>query len=128
MSWLLVVLLITPVQKLSRAVLEAFLRLHSAGLMFRAQRMVNWVCRLRTVISDIELEELELTGPTKVKVPGYTEPVEFGVLTEFACVIYYATPTIKPMQLQARRRQRRDYRSNHASRDDAWRYLYCRAS
>ena len=80
------VFLIATVQKLSRAVLEAFLRLHSAGLMFRAQRMVNWVCRLRTVISDIELEELELTGPTKLKVPGYDEPVEFGVLTEFAYV------------------------------------------
>lgn len=64
--------------------LEGFLRLHKSGLMFRAQRMVNWVCRMRSVISDIEIDELELTGPTKVKVPGYDQPVEMGVLTELA--------------------------------------------
>lgn len=73
--------------KLSRAVLEAFIRLHSSGLIFRAQRMVNWVCKLRTVISDIEIEDLEISGPTKIKVPGYNKTVEVGVLTEFACVV-----------------------------------------
>jgi valyl-tRNA synthetase len=82
-------------QKLSRAVLEGFLRLHKSGLMFRAQRMVNWVCRMRSVISDIEIDELELTGPTKVKVPGYDQPVEMGVLTELA----YASQSIRPTPL-----------------------------
>lgn len=41
--------------KLSAAVLEAFLRLHQQGLIYRDNRLVNWDCSLRTAVSDIEV-------------------------------------------------------------------------
>jgi hypothetical protein len=40
---------------LSAAVQEAFLRLHSDGLIYRDNRLVNWCCRLKTAVSDIEV-------------------------------------------------------------------------
>ena len=132
------------------AVLEAFVRLHSEGLIYRDNRLVNWDCRLRTAVSDIEVgpdpllpspwqqplpscnacPSAELARPQPswarpgwpcrmkvtsavhlgspgepaerrcahtpqvdyididcrqmISVPGYSEPVEFGVLTSFA--------------------------------------------
>lgn len=69
---------------MSRAVLEAFLRLHANGLIYRDHRLVNWDCRLKTAVSDIEVEYIELTGRTLVSVPGYSDKVEFGAITSFA--------------------------------------------
>ena len=51
---------------------------------YRANRLVNWSCALRTAISDIEVEYLDLAGPKKLKVPGHDKMVEFGVLHSFA--------------------------------------------
>ncbi|XP_057274014.1 valine--tRNA ligase [Pezoporus wallicus] len=70
--------------KMSRAVCEAFVRLHEQGLIYRSTRMVHWSCALRSAISDIEVEKRELSGRTLLRVPGYEEPVEFGVLVAFA--------------------------------------------
>uniref|UniRef100_A0A672U770 valine--tRNA ligase n=1 Tax=Strigops habroptila TaxID=2489341 RepID=A0A672U770_STRHB len=70
--------------KMSRAVCEAFVRLHEQGLIYRSTRMVHWSCALRSAISDIEVEKRELPGRTLLRVPGYEEPVEFGVLVAFA--------------------------------------------
>lgn len=42
---------------LSAAVQEAFLRLHGKGLIYRDHRLVNWSSRLKTAISDIEVNE-----------------------------------------------------------------------
>uniref|UniRef100_A0A1I8G6S0 Valine--tRNA ligase n=1 Tax=Macrostomum lignano TaxID=282301 RepID=A0A1I8G6S0_9PLAT len=70
--------------KMSRAVIEAFVRMHGMGLMYRANRLVNWSCTLRSAISDIEVEKKELTGRKALHVPGYEQPIEFGVLTHFA--------------------------------------------
>ena len=39
----------------SAAVKEAFLRLHAQGLVYRDNRLVNWDCRLKTAVSDIEV-------------------------------------------------------------------------
>ena len=44
------------------AVVEAFVRFHDAGLIYRGKRLVNWCCYHRTVISDIEVEEEEQAG------------------------------------------------------------------
>ena len=68
---------------LSEAVQEAFIQLHAKGLIYRENRLVNWCCALKTAISDIEVDYLELTGRTQLKVPGHSEPVEFGVITSF---------------------------------------------
>ena len=45
-------------QKLSRAVKEAFVRLHDEGLIYRSRRLVNWSCTLNSAISDIEVQLL----------------------------------------------------------------------
>ena len=71
-------------QKLCRAVTEAFVRLHEKGLIYRSVRLVNWSCTLNSAISDIEVDKKELTGRTLLPVPGYPDKVEFGVLVSFA--------------------------------------------
>jgi valyl-tRNA synthetase len=68
----------------SAAVEEAFLRLHDRGLIRRANRIVNWSCALRSAISNIEVDQRELDGPTLLRVPQHEKPVEFGVIHSFA--------------------------------------------
>ncbi|KAG8224272.1 hypothetical protein J437_LFUL005078 [Ladona fulva] len=70
--------------KLCEAVTEAFLRLHSEGYIYRSERLVNWSCTLKSAISDIEVDKVELPGRTLLSVPGYKDKVEFGVLISFA--------------------------------------------
>ncbi|XP_060803190.1 valine--tRNA ligase [Amyelois transitella] len=67
-----------------RAVNEAFIRLHDSGDIYRANRLVNWSCTLKSAISDIEVDKMELTGRTMLEIPGYQQKVEFGVLVMFA--------------------------------------------
>ena len=71
-------------EKCANAVTEAFVRLFHDGLLYRANRLVNWSCSLRTAISDIEVDYIDLTGPKKIAVPGHAKMVEFGVLHSFA--------------------------------------------
>ena len=66
------------------AVVEAFVRMHESGKIYRANRLVTWSCTLRSAISTIEVDPLEIKGPTMVSVPGYTEKVEVGVIHSFA--------------------------------------------
>lgn len=54
------------------------------GCIYRDNRLVNWCCRLRTAVSDIEVDYIDIPKRTMLPVPGYDEPVEFGVLTSFA--------------------------------------------
>ncbi|XP_026274038.1 valine--tRNA ligase [Frankliniella occidentalis] len=68
-------------QKQSSAVTEAFIRLFEEGLVYRSNVPVSWSCWLRSTISDIEIENQEINGPTDLHVPGYTQPVQFGKLT-----------------------------------------------
>ncbi|CAA6663652.1 unnamed protein product [Spirodela intermedia] len=63
----------------SKAVTEAFVRLYREGLIYRDHRLVNWDCTLRTAISDIEVDHKEIKERTLLKVPGYANPVEFGL-------------------------------------------------
>lgn len=37
------------------AVMEAFIRLHEDGTIYRSNRLVNWSCTLKSAISDIEV-------------------------------------------------------------------------
>lgn len=69
---------------LCKAVTEAFVRMHEGGLIYRKERLVNWCCTLRSAISDIEVDKVELTGRKNLNVPGYEKPVTFGILTSFA--------------------------------------------
>ncbi|XP_066148110.1 valine--tRNA ligase [Euwallacea fornicatus] len=70
--------------KMCKAVTEAFVRLHEDGTIYRANRLVNWSCTLKSAISDIEVDKVELPGRTFLSVPGYEEKIEFGVLVHFA--------------------------------------------
>ena len=47
---------------LSRAVIEAFVRLHGEGLIYRGKRLVNWDPVLLTALSDLEVEGQEEDG------------------------------------------------------------------
>ena len=77
--------------KLSRAVTEAFCRLYNMRdgktgerLVYRKKRLVHWCCKLRTALSNIEVDNVEIPGRTLRAVPDHDEPVEFGVLTNFS--------------------------------------------
>ncbi|KZT55595.1 hypothetical protein CALCODRAFT_436976 [Calocera cornea HHB12733] len=71
---------------LSRAVVETFCRLHEEGILYRANRLVNWCVRLNTTLSTLEVDQKQLNGRTLLTVPGYDEKerFEFGVITSFA--------------------------------------------
>ena len=43
----------------SRAVIEAFVRLHEEGLIYRDRRLINWCVSCRTALSDLEVEHDE---------------------------------------------------------------------
>jgi valyl-tRNA synthetase len=47
---------------LSKAVLEIFKRLYDAGLIYRAERIINWCPRCLTALSDIEVEHSDDAG------------------------------------------------------------------
>ncbi|MDB6089709.1 MAG: valine--tRNA ligase [Gammaproteobacteria bacterium] len=48
--------------QLSRAVVEAFVRLHEEGLIYRGKRLVNWDPVLLTALSDLEVQSTEEEG------------------------------------------------------------------
>jgi len=75
----------------SKAVIEAFNRFHEDGLLYRAERLGNWSCALKSAISDIEVDYVDLEGRTFLEVKTHKgNPndakgrYEFGVLTSFA--------------------------------------------
>jgi valyl-tRNA synthetase len=47
---------------LSKAVREAFVRLHEEGLIYRAERLINWCPRCATSLSDLEVEHEDRQG------------------------------------------------------------------
>jgi valyl-tRNA synthetase len=47
---------------LTRAVREAFVRLYEEGLIYRAERLINWCSRCFTALSDLEVEHEETQG------------------------------------------------------------------
>jgi valyl-tRNA synthetase len=75
----------------SKAVVEAFNRFHEDKLLYRAERLGNWSCALKSAISDIEVDYIELEGRTYLDVKSHkgnpNDPkgrYEFGTLTSFA--------------------------------------------
>jgi valyl-tRNA synthetase len=47
---------------LSRAVVKVFVELYKAGLIYKDKRLVNWDPKLRTAISDLEVQQVEVKG------------------------------------------------------------------
>ncbi len=46
----------------SRAVREVFVSLYEEGLIYRADRLINWCPRCRTALSDLEVEHADVAG------------------------------------------------------------------
>lgn len=69
---------------LSKAVSTAFIKLFDEGIIYRDTKLINWSVKLRTAISNLEVDNVELTGKTYIDVPGYSKPIEFGVMTSIA--------------------------------------------
>ena len=47
---------------LSRAVLKVFVALYREGLIYKDKRLVNWNPKLKTAISDLEVQQVETKG------------------------------------------------------------------
>ncbi|HEY8068422.1 MAG TPA: valine--tRNA ligase [Burkholderiales bacterium] len=57
--------------KMSRAVVEVFVKLHEEGLIYRGKRLVNWDPQLGTAVSDLEVDSEEENGKIwEIKYPG----------------------------------------------------------
>jgi valyl-tRNA synthetase len=48
--------------RMSKAVIEVFVRLHEEGLIYRGKRLVNWDPKLGTAVSDLEVDTEEEDG------------------------------------------------------------------
>ncbi len=58
-------------ERLSRVVVDTFVRLHQQGLIYRGQRLVNWDPALQTAVSDLEVENEEEEGRIwEIRYPG----------------------------------------------------------
>ena len=58
-------------ERLSRVVIETFVRLHEQGLIYRGKRLVNWDPKLQTAVSDLEVENEEEEGRIwEIRYPG----------------------------------------------------------
>jgi valyl-tRNA synthetase len=51
-----------PNDQMVRAVAKAFIDLYNEKLIYRARRLVNWDPKLRTAISDLEVQQVEIQG------------------------------------------------------------------
>ncbi|WPH02442.1 Hypothetical protein R9X50_00530600 [Acrodontium crateriforme] len=81
MDWTREAFTMSPI--LSKAVRQTFVQLHEEGLIYRANRLVNWCTRLTTALSNLEVDQKELEGSTKLDVPGYDKKIEFGSIWNF---------------------------------------------
>jgi valyl-tRNA synthetase len=58
-------------ERMSRAVVEVFARLHEQGLIYRGKRLVNWDPVLGTAVSDLEVDSEEEDGKIwEIRYPG----------------------------------------------------------
>jgi valyl-tRNA synthetase len=62
-------------ERSSRAVREAFVRLHEEGLLYRAERLINWCVKDGTALSDLEVDHEE---GTKAELYKFAYPLANG--------------------------------------------------
>jgi valyl-tRNA synthetase len=66
---------------LSRAVLKVFVALYREGLIYKDKRLVNWDPKLKTAISDLEVQQVETRGNLwHIKYPIEHHPGQFIVV------------------------------------------------
>uniref|UniRef100_A0A182J499 valine--tRNA ligase n=1 Tax=Anopheles atroparvus TaxID=41427 RepID=A0A182J499_ANOAO len=78
----------------SIAVKDAFVQLFEKGLIYRDRALVNWSCSLESAISDVEVENMEIDGPTTLTVPGYQQQITFGRMVDIAYKVQGSTEEI----------------------------------
>ena len=66
----------------AKAVTAAFIQFHKDGLIYRDVRLTNWCCQLRSGISDIEVDYIDIEKRTRLAVPGHAKDKTyvFGVI------------------------------------------------
>lgn len=72
----------------SDEVTNVFIELFEKGLIYRGESIINWSCDLESAISDIEVDSIEVKGPTSIAVPSYSKNVVFGQIYDIAYKIY----------------------------------------
>ena len=77
---------------LSEAVLEVFVTLYRQGLIYKDKRLVNWDPKLRTAISDLEVEQVEING----SLWHFRYPVEGAVFDPDDPSTYITVATTRP--------------------------------
>ena len=81
----------------SAAVASAASALYQKQLLYRGTRFVNWCPALRTAISDIEVDVMQIQGRTQVQVPGGAgggkRTITLGVMHEFGYPVHTADGT-----------------------------------
>ena len=61
-------------EKMSKTVIEVFVRLYEEGLIYRGNRLVNWDPKLQTAVSDLEVDNVETDGKIwEIKYDGVGE-------------------------------------------------------
>lgn len=61
----------TMIPKLSKVVIETFVKLYEEGLIYRGKRLVNWDPKLQSAVSDLEVESEEADGYLwEIRYPG----------------------------------------------------------
>ena len=59
--------------------------MYDKGMIYRATRLVNWSPTMKTAISDLEVEHIDIPAFHKMAVPGHdpNRKYEFGVMIHF---------------------------------------------
>ena len=56
----------------------------NGGIIYRANRLVNWCSALQTCLSELEVEYKEIEKPTDLVIPNHTKKAyTFGEFTHF---------------------------------------------
>ncbi|GFS72161.1 valine--tRNA ligase [Nephila pilipes] len=67
----------------SKGVMKTFINLFESNLIYRKEKLVNWSGQIQSVISDIEVDHLEIPEKKKIRIPGLKDPVELGLMDYF---------------------------------------------
>lgn len=70
-------------QERENAVISAFKILYDKGYIYRDNKLINWDCSLKSVISNIEIKKIKIESPKKIKIPNYQEAIEVGYIWYF---------------------------------------------
>ncbi|KAK7429693.1 valine--tRNA ligase [Neonectria magnoliae] len=82
-------------ENFSAAVTDVFVKFHEEGIIYRANRLVNWDSTLMTALSNLEVDNKEVAGRTLLDVPGYQRKVEFGIIVHFKYPIENSDETVE---------------------------------